>query len=131
MLILCFYFVFVVVGNFLVLFWRIWGILVIDFFGYYDIVWNFWYLWFCFFFRKKDCVMYMVIDLKVKYKLKWNVLLSDVNIVEYGLGVNILINFYRIMIKYFNEGRYNVFCWFIVICRLRVVLDECYVVYRV
>ena len=44
MLILCFYFVFVAAGNFSVLLWRTWGILVTDFFGYHDTVWNFWYL---------------------------------------------------------------------------------------
>ena len=48
--------------------------------------------------------MHMVIDPKAKYKLKWNVPLSDVNIVEYGPGVNILTSSYRTTISHTKEG---------------------------
>ena len=48
--------------------------------------------------------MHLVIDPKAKYKLKWNVPLSDVNIVEYGPGVNILTSSYRTTISHTKEG---------------------------
>lgn len=51
--------------------------------------------------------MHMVIDPKAKYKLKWNVPLSDVDIIEYGPGVNILTNSYRTTIKHSAEGQYR------------------------
>ena len=57
--------------------------------------------------RKKDRAMHMVIDPKAKYKLKWNVPLSDVDIVEYGPGVNILTSSYRTTISHSKEGRYT------------------------
>jgi len=56
-------------------------------------------------FRKKDRAMHMVIDPKAKYKLKWNVPLNDVDIVEYGPGVNILTNSYRTTISHSREGK--------------------------
>ena len=46
----------------------------------------------------------MVIDPKAKYKLKWNVPLNDVDIVEYGPGVNILTSSYRTTISHSKEG---------------------------
>ena len=49
--------------------------------------------------------MHMVIDPKAKYKLKWNVPLNDVDIVEYGPGVNILTNSYRTTISHSREGK--------------------------
>ena len=49
--------------------------------------------------------MHMVIDPKAKYKLKWNVPLNDVDIVEYGPGVNILTNSYRTTIRDSKEGK--------------------------
>ena len=55
-------------------------------------------------FRKKDRAMHMVIDPRAKYKMKWNVPLNDVNIVEYGPGVNILTSSYRTTISHSNEG---------------------------
>ena len=48
--------------------------------------------------------MHLVIDPKAKYKLKWNVPLSDVDIVEYGPGVNILTSSYRTTISHTKEG---------------------------
>lgn len=60
------------------------------------------------FFRKKDRAMHMVIDPKAKYKLKWNVPLNDVDIVEYGPGVNILTSSYRTTISHSNEGRFSI-----------------------
>lgn len=60
------------------------------------------------FFRKKDRAMHMVIDPKAKYKLKWNVPLNDVAIVEYGPGVNILTSSYRTTISHSKEGRFSI-----------------------
>ena len=57
--------------------------------------------------------MHMVIDPKAKYKLKWNVPLNDVDIVEYGPGVNILTNSYRTTISHSKEGQFTIFSkWF-------------------
>ena len=50
--------------------------------------------------------MHLVIDPKAKYKLKWNVPLNDVDIIEYGPGVNILTNSYRTTISHSKEGLY-------------------------
>ena len=52
--------------------------------------------------------MHMVIDPRAKYKLKWNVPLNDVDIVEYGPGVNILTNSYRTTISHSKEGKFTV-----------------------
>ena len=52
--------------------------------------------------------MHMVIDPKAKYKLKWNVPLNDVDIVEYGPGVNILTNSYRTTISHSKEGKFTI-----------------------
>ena len=39
------------------------------------------------FFRKKDRVANLITDVRAKYKLKWNVPLSDVEVIEYGPGI--------------------------------------------
>lgn len=56
---------------------------------------------------KKDRARHMVIDPRAKYKLKWNVPLNDVNIVEYGPGVNISTSSYRTTISHSKEGQYR------------------------
>lgn len=54
--------------------------------------------------RKKDRAKHMLIDPRAKYKLKWNVPLNDVEVVEYGPGVNVLTSSYRTTISHSKEG---------------------------
>lgn len=54
--------------------------------------------------RKKDRAKHMVINPRAKYKLKWNVPLNDVEVVEYGPGVNVLTSSYRTTISHSKEG---------------------------
>ena len=54
--------------------------------------------------RKRDRLSHMITQSKVKYKLKWNVPISDVEIVEYGTGVNVLANSYRTTITQSKGG---------------------------
>ena len=46
----------------------------------------------------------MITQTKAKYKLKWNVPLCDVEVVEYGTGVNVLANSCRTTITRSPEG---------------------------
>ena len=54
--------------------------------------------------RKKDRAKHMLIDPRAKYRLKWNVPLNDVEVVEYGPGVNVLTSSYRTTISHSKEG---------------------------
>lgn len=56
---------------------------------------------------KKDRAKHMLIDPRAKYKLKWNVPLNDVEVVEYGPGVNVLTSSYRTTISHSKEGQYR------------------------
>lgn len=62
--------------------------------------------------RKKDRAKHMVINPRAKYKLKWNVPLNDVEVVEYGPGVNVLTSSYRTTISHSKEGMQKLeFLW--------------------
>lgn len=60
--------------------------------------------------RKKDRAKHMLIDPRAKYKLKWNVPLNDVEVVEYGPGVNVLTSSYRTTISHSKEGMQKLEC---------------------
>ena len=50
---------------------------------------------------------HLIADPRVKYKLKWNVPITDVEIVEYGPGVNVTGSAHRTTISYSKEGESN------------------------
>ncbi|XP_048580947.1 rho guanine nucleotide exchange factor 10 isoform X2 [Nematostella vectensis] len=56
---------------------------------------------------KRDRMANLITDTRTKYKLKWNVPLTDVEVIEYGPGVQIYASGNRTTITQAKEGQYR------------------------